>query len=266
MSRPVLRAEVQIAGRDPGADGALTTGLAADWAIVRPRDPAHARSRLPIHEVSQPMQVQVPLIVKDRVVSEYKDIEPTEQITVGADAFLDGPVSHRVAVLDSSSRGITKSVNVRAIGASMAERQRQVPPIRRNGQCLGRPRACREPPGVSEQSAAASPICRGALRRAKLAVLLGGRRNDQLDDPVASVDDQLSHGAAAWERGRLTAGPGTKERMRQLQISAMETCRYADYPGHRTGPPQEVACTWNVVGVARRAGRLLTRVNRGGGG
>ena len=46
------------------------------------------------------MQVSIPVIVKDPVVTEYKDIEPTEQITVEADVFLDGPVSPRVAVLD----------------------------------------------------------------------------------------------------------------------------------------------------------------------
>lgn len=46
------------------------------------------------------MQVRVPVIVKDPVVTQYKDIEPTEQITVEADVFLDGPVSPRVAVLD----------------------------------------------------------------------------------------------------------------------------------------------------------------------
>jgi hypothetical protein len=40
------------------------------------------------------------MIVKDPVVTEYKDIEPTEQITVEADVFLDGPVSPRVAVLE----------------------------------------------------------------------------------------------------------------------------------------------------------------------
>ncbi|MGE5289548.1 MAG: hypothetical protein ACM3ML_20595 [Micromonosporaceae bacterium] len=46
------------------------------------------------------MQVHVPVIVKDPVVTQYTDIEPTEQITVEADVFLDGPVSPRVAVLD----------------------------------------------------------------------------------------------------------------------------------------------------------------------
>jgi hypothetical protein len=46
------------------------------------------------------MQVRVPVIVKDPVVTQYKDIAPTEQITVEADVFLDGPVSPRVAVLD----------------------------------------------------------------------------------------------------------------------------------------------------------------------
>ncbi len=46
------------------------------------------------------MKVRVPVIVKDPVVTEYKDVEPTETLTVEADAFLDGPVSPRVAVLD----------------------------------------------------------------------------------------------------------------------------------------------------------------------
>jgi len=46
------------------------------------------------------MQVHVPVIVKDKAVYEHLDIEPTEQITVEADVFLDGPVSPRVAVLD----------------------------------------------------------------------------------------------------------------------------------------------------------------------
>lgn len=46
------------------------------------------------------MQVRVPVIVKDPVVTRYKDVEPTEQIVVEARRFLDGPVSPRVAVLD----------------------------------------------------------------------------------------------------------------------------------------------------------------------
>jgi hypothetical protein len=46
------------------------------------------------------MQVRVPVIVKDPVVTDRKDVQPTEQITVEADAFLDGPVTPRVAVLD----------------------------------------------------------------------------------------------------------------------------------------------------------------------
>jgi hypothetical protein len=46
------------------------------------------------------MQVSIPVIVKDPVVTNYKDIKPTEQITVEADVFLDGPVSPRVAVVD----------------------------------------------------------------------------------------------------------------------------------------------------------------------
>lgn len=51
------------------------------------------------------MQVHVPVIVKDPVVTGYEDIEPTEQITVEADVFLDGPVSPRVAVLDFEPDG-----------------------------------------------------------------------------------------------------------------------------------------------------------------
>lgn len=44
------------------------------------------------------MQVRIPVIVKDPVVTE--DVEPTEQIKIEDGAFLDGPVSPRVAVLD----------------------------------------------------------------------------------------------------------------------------------------------------------------------
>lgn len=46
------------------------------------------------------MKVRVPVIVKDPVVTQYKDVDPTETITLEADAFLDGPISPRVAVLD----------------------------------------------------------------------------------------------------------------------------------------------------------------------
>lgn len=46
------------------------------------------------------MKVQVPVIVKDPEVSQYKDVPPTEMIEIEEDAFLDGPVSPRVAVLD----------------------------------------------------------------------------------------------------------------------------------------------------------------------
>lgn len=46
------------------------------------------------------MKVRVPVIVKDPEVSEYKDVAPTEMITIEEDVFLDGPVSPRVAVLD----------------------------------------------------------------------------------------------------------------------------------------------------------------------
>ena len=46
------------------------------------------------------MKARVPVIVKDPVVSDYRDVEPTEMIMVEESLFLDGPVSPRVAVLD----------------------------------------------------------------------------------------------------------------------------------------------------------------------
>ena len=46
------------------------------------------------------MQVRVPVIVKDPVVTQDYVITPTEEIVVEADVFLHGPVSPRVAVLD----------------------------------------------------------------------------------------------------------------------------------------------------------------------
>lgn len=46
------------------------------------------------------MKVRIPVIVKDPVVIQYKDLQPTETILVEDDVFLDGPVSPRVAVLD----------------------------------------------------------------------------------------------------------------------------------------------------------------------
>lgn len=46
------------------------------------------------------MKVRVPVIVKDPEVSHYADVQPTEEIEIEEDAFLDGPVSLRVAVLD----------------------------------------------------------------------------------------------------------------------------------------------------------------------
>jgi len=46
------------------------------------------------------MKAVIPVIVKDPEFSEYKEIAPTENITLEEDAFLDGPVSPRVAILD----------------------------------------------------------------------------------------------------------------------------------------------------------------------
>lgn len=50
------------------------------------------------------MKVKVPVIVKDPEVSEYKDIAPTEMIEIDEEAFLDGPISSSVAILDFDPR------------------------------------------------------------------------------------------------------------------------------------------------------------------
>lgn len=46
------------------------------------------------------MKARVPVIVKDPAGAGYRDLEPTEDVLVDEAAFLDGPVSPRVAVLD----------------------------------------------------------------------------------------------------------------------------------------------------------------------
>jgi hypothetical protein len=47
------------------------------------------------------MKAQIPIIVKDPLVTQYKDAKPTELVTVDKEKFLlDGPVGERVAVLD----------------------------------------------------------------------------------------------------------------------------------------------------------------------
>lgn len=46
------------------------------------------------------MRIRIPVIVKDPVVTDYKDVDPTETLTIEEDVFLDGPISPRVAVLD----------------------------------------------------------------------------------------------------------------------------------------------------------------------
>lgn len=51
------------------------------------------------------MRVVVPVIVKDPEVSEYKEIAPTEAVTIEEEAFLDGPISPRVAILDFEPQG-----------------------------------------------------------------------------------------------------------------------------------------------------------------
>ena len=63
------------------------------------------------------VKVRVPVIVKDPEVSEYKEIEPTEQILIEEDVFLDGPVSPRVAVLDFDPASGTLASGVRFLPA-----------------------------------------------------------------------------------------------------------------------------------------------------
>jgi hypothetical protein len=59
------------------------------------------------------MKAKVPVIVKDPQVSAYKDIAPTEEITVEETTFLDGPVSTTVAVLDFDPKSGALSSGVR---------------------------------------------------------------------------------------------------------------------------------------------------------
>lgn len=46
------------------------------------------------------MKIQVPIIVKDPEVTDFKEVPPTERVTIEEDFFLDGPISSRVAVVD----------------------------------------------------------------------------------------------------------------------------------------------------------------------
>lgn len=63
------------------------------------------------------MKVKVPAIVKDPTVAEYKDIQPTEDITIEEDIFLDGPISPRVAVLDFHQGGASLAPGVKFIAS-----------------------------------------------------------------------------------------------------------------------------------------------------
>ena len=62
------------------------------------------------------MKARVPVIVKDPGLSLYKDIGRTEDVLIEEEAFLDGPVSPRVAVLDflPGSGGLAPGVPFRA--------------------------------------------------------------------------------------------------------------------------------------------------------
>ena len=46
------------------------------------------------------MKIQVPIIVKDPEVTDFKEVPPTERVTIEEEFFLDGPISSRVAVVD----------------------------------------------------------------------------------------------------------------------------------------------------------------------
>lgn len=50
--------------------------------------------------LEEELRARIPVIVKDPVVSNYRNVSPTELITIDEGVFLDGPVSPRVAVLD----------------------------------------------------------------------------------------------------------------------------------------------------------------------
>lgn len=64
------------------------------------------------------MKVRVPVIVKDPEVTEYKDVEPTEEVEIDEEAFLDGPISSTVAVLDFDPRTGALSPGVRFVAPS----------------------------------------------------------------------------------------------------------------------------------------------------
>jgi hypothetical protein len=51
------------------------------------------------------MTIRGPVIVKDPEVSSFKEVAPTESITIEEPVFLDGPVSPRVAVVDFEPNG-----------------------------------------------------------------------------------------------------------------------------------------------------------------
>ena len=51
--------------------------------------------------IAMPVRVEVPLIVKDPEVTEWKGVAPTEPFVIESEAvYLDGPVTPRVAILD----------------------------------------------------------------------------------------------------------------------------------------------------------------------
>jgi hypothetical protein len=51
------------------------------------------------------MKIRIPVIIKDPEVAEYKDLPFWEEFTVEEDAFLDGPISRRIAILDFDESG-----------------------------------------------------------------------------------------------------------------------------------------------------------------
>ena len=54
------------------------------------------------------MRLRIPVIVKDPEVSDWKEIAPTETITVESEEmFLDGPVSRRSSTTRSGSTADT---------------------------------------------------------------------------------------------------------------------------------------------------------------
>jgi hypothetical protein len=69
-----------------------------------------------------PVRVEVPVIVKDPEVTEWKGVAPTEPFVIQSeDVFLDGPITPRVAVLDFDEKTGQLRPGVRFVAPPSAE-------------------------------------------------------------------------------------------------------------------------------------------------